>query len=239
MVLRDPVDRAYSNWAHLWADGLETINDFVTACNEEPRRRQAGWAPFWRYLETGLYGRQLQHLLTLFPRSQLHLIRYLELVDAPVETLDGVFRFPGVDEGAVSELPARNVGGYVPPTRYARVLRAAFEWPAQSIGQPDGPVVAHRGAGGAGPVARPSPGGSTTTRAASGDGTGSPVPDVLISVRPSRGRRSSPTGRVGGRRNLPFGPPDRHVLRPTGIVSGGDTIPPRPGPPPDPRTVHQ
>ena len=24
VILRDPVDRAYSNWAHLWADGLET-----------------------------------------------------------------------------------------------------------------------------------------------------------------------------------------------------------------------
>ena len=50
------MDRAYSNWAHLWADGLETIGDFVTACAEEPRRKEAGWAPFWRYLETGLYG---------------------------------------------------------------------------------------------------------------------------------------------------------------------------------------
>ncbi len=126
VVLRDPVDRAYSNWAHLWADGLETIDDFVAACAEEPLRRQEGWAPFWRYLETGLYGRQLQHLLTLFPRSQLHVIRYLELVDTPVEALDAVCRFLGVDEGLVSEVPARNVGGYVPPTRYTKVLRAAF-----------------------------------------------------------------------------------------------------------------
>jgi hypothetical protein len=126
VVLRDPVDRAYSNWAHLWADGLETIDDFVAACAEEPRRRDEGWAPFWRYLETGLYGRQLQHLLTLFPREQVHIIRYLELVEEPAGTLDGVCRFLGVEEGLVTEVPARNVGGYVPPTGYARILRAAF-----------------------------------------------------------------------------------------------------------------
>ncbi len=126
VVLRDPVDRAYSNWAHLWADGLEPIDDFVAACAEEPRRRQAGWAPFWRYLETGLYGRQLLHLFTLFGRDQVHIIRYLELVESPTETLDGVCRFLGVEEGVVTEVPARNVGGYVPPTRYARVLRATF-----------------------------------------------------------------------------------------------------------------
>ena len=67
VILRDPVDRAYSNWAHLWADGLETIGDFLTACAEEPRRIEAGWAPFWRYLSTGLYGHQLQHLQGLLP----------------------------------------------------------------------------------------------------------------------------------------------------------------------------
>jgi len=66
-ILRDPVDRAYSNWAHLWADGLEPIDNFVAACAEEEKRIQAGWAPFWRYLGTGLYGRQLEHLYSLSP----------------------------------------------------------------------------------------------------------------------------------------------------------------------------
>jgi hypothetical protein len=140
VVLRDPVDRAYSNWAHLWADGLETIDNFVAACAEERRRRDAGWAPFWRYLETGLYGRQLLHLFGLFPREQVHIIRYMDLVEAPAETLDGVCRFLGVAEGMVTEVPARNVGGYVPPTRYARVLRTAFRGGA-SIGRHFPPQV--------------------------------------------------------------------------------------------------
>ncbi len=126
VILRDPVDRAYSNWAHLWADGLETIDDFVEACAEEPRRTEAGWAPIWRYLETGLYGRQLLHLFTLFPRQQVHIIRYLSLVEQPQATLDAVSRFLGVDDGVVTEVPARNVGGYVPPTRYTRTLQAVF-----------------------------------------------------------------------------------------------------------------
>ncbi len=133
VVLRDPVDRAYSNWAHLWADGLEPIGDFIGACADEPRRREAGWAPFWRYLETGLYGAQLQHLFALFPRDQVHIIRYLSLVDDPQATLDAVARFLGVDEGVVTEVPARNVGGYVPPTPYTRALSAIFRHGA-SIG---------------------------------------------------------------------------------------------------------
>jgi Sulfotransferase family len=125
-ILRDPVDRAYSNWAHLWADGLETIEDFVAACAAEPDRTAAGWGPFWRYLETGLYGRQLQHLYSIFPRDQVHVIRYKSLVDEPGPTLDQVCRFLGIEEGVVTEAPARNVGGYVAPSAYNRTLRMAF-----------------------------------------------------------------------------------------------------------------
>src|SRR5215469_12290659 len=59
-VLRDPVERAHSNWAHLWSAGLEPIGDFVLACAEEPRRIEAGWASFWHYTALGQYGEQLE-----------------------------------------------------------------------------------------------------------------------------------------------------------------------------------
>jgi hypothetical protein len=125
-VLRDPVDRAYSNWAHLWTDGLETIGDFVDACSEEERRRAASWGPFWSYLGTGLYGSQIEHLLTLFRREQVLLIRYKWLVDEPVRTLDEVARFLGVEEGLVTDVPAHNVGNYVAPSLANRVARNVF-----------------------------------------------------------------------------------------------------------------
>jgi hypothetical protein len=62
ILLRDPVDRAHSNWTHLWNAGLEPEADFRTACAAEPERRAAGWADFWHYTEMGRYGHQLQHL---------------------------------------------------------------------------------------------------------------------------------------------------------------------------------
>jgi Sulfotransferase family len=41
-VLRDPVDRAYSNWTHLWCDGLEPEPDFLAACRLEAERIAQG-----------------------------------------------------------------------------------------------------------------------------------------------------------------------------------------------------
>ena len=59
-VVRDPIDRAYSNWMHLWVDGLEPIGDFVAAWHAEDERVAAGWAPFWHYRRLGRYGEQLR-----------------------------------------------------------------------------------------------------------------------------------------------------------------------------------
>ncbi len=140
VVLRDPVDRAYSNWAHLWADGLETIDDFVAACAEEPSGGRRGGPRSGATSRPASTVTSSSTCFTLFPRDQVHIIRYMELVESPSATLDGVCRFLGVDEGVVTEVPARNVGGYVPPTRYARVLRAAFRGGA-SLGRHFPPQV--------------------------------------------------------------------------------------------------
>ena len=42
VIVRDPVERAHSNWTHLWSAGLEPVGDFVRACGEEDRRIAAG-----------------------------------------------------------------------------------------------------------------------------------------------------------------------------------------------------
>jgi hypothetical protein len=121
-VLRDPVDRAYSNWMHLWSDGLEPIDDFRAAFRAEDERVAAGWAPFWHYRRLGRYGEQLEHLYALFPREQVHVLRYRELVESPRETLDAVCRFLGVRTGVLPGAKAENSKPYVEPSRRARLL---------------------------------------------------------------------------------------------------------------------
>ncbi|TQS42222.1 sulfotransferase family protein [Cryptosporangium phraense] len=126
VVLRNPVDRAHSNWYHLWAAGLESERDFVTACEAEPARKAAGWAHFWHYLGQGRYGEQLRHLFTLFDREQVLLMRYRDLRDTPVEALDRVCAFLGVRTGVLTAVPSSNVTPYVPDTPVNAVLRTAL-----------------------------------------------------------------------------------------------------------------
>ncbi len=125
ILLRDPVDRAHSNWTHLWNAGLEPEADFLTACRAEPARKAAGWADFWHYVSLGRYGEQLQHLFRHFPREQVLLLRYRELKDSPAATLDRVCAFLGVETGVLTSIPRENVNRHVVDDNGAnRVLRA-------------------------------------------------------------------------------------------------------------------
>ena len=109
VIVRDPVERAHSNWTHLWSAGLEPLGDFVRACAEEQRRIAAGWASFWHYTGLGRYGAQLSYAFSIFPRDQVLVLRYRLLVDAPALALDEICAFLGVGQGIVTALPRENV----------------------------------------------------------------------------------------------------------------------------------
>lgn len=116
VIVRDPVERAHSCWTHLWSAGLEPINDVVRACAAEEERVAAGWNSFWQYVSPGKYGKQLQHLYPLFPRDQVLVLCYKEIVDAPVETQYLICAFLEVKQGVITELPKENVTAHLDRT---------------------------------------------------------------------------------------------------------------------------
>jgi hypothetical protein len=129
VILRDPVERAHSNWTHLWSAGLDPVGDFVLACAEEHSRIEAGWADFWHYTALGRYGEQLEHLYTVFPSEHVLVFRYRALIENPAQALDRICGFLGVSQGIVTEVPRENVTAH--PERSLRhravskVLRAS------------------------------------------------------------------------------------------------------------------
>jgi hypothetical protein len=125
VIVRDPVERAHSNWTHLWSAGLEPVGDFVRACEQEERRIAAGWASFWHYTGLGRYGEQLEYLFSLFPREQVLVLRYRRLVDDPAGTLDQICAFLGVEPGLLAEIPRQNVTSHPEPTLSHRAVSLA------------------------------------------------------------------------------------------------------------------
>ena len=155
MILRDPVERAHSNWTHLWSAGLDPVGDVVRACAEEDRRIAAGWADFWHYTALGRYGEQLEHLYTVFPREQVMVFRYRALVENPAGVLDRICAFLGVPTGVLTEVPRENVTAHPHLTLRHRALSRALRvgtaasaiLPGTDAGDDDQPARAPAAAG--------------------------------------------------------------------------------------------
>jgi hypothetical protein len=106
LLLRDPVQRAWSHWRMEYARGVET--EPFGWCIRKGRQRLFEAEPWghhreFSYVERGFYGEQVERLLGLYPREQLLVLTSDSLKRAPGEALGKVRAFlgqaPGGDPG--------------------------------------------------------------------------------------------------------------------------------------------
>jgi hypothetical protein len=96
-VLRQPVDRAYSNFQHAIRMGREPLADFRSALAAEEKRIADGWSPFFWYRRNGEYGRQLAEFYKVFPKERIRIYLYDDLRGDPGALMADLFRFLGAD----------------------------------------------------------------------------------------------------------------------------------------------
>ncbi len=110
-ILRNPIQRAYSNFNHFRADGLEPEPDFIQACFLEEQRKRSFWYPAYYYLENGMYSTQLRRYFDLFPADQIKVYLYEDLAN-PTEMVQDVLEFIGVDANEPIDTSAKyNISG--------------------------------------------------------------------------------------------------------------------------------
>ena len=70
IILRNPIDRAYSNYLHHVREGWEKLS-FEDALDAEGERRSANWTWGWSYVDVGLYAEQVKAYMDNFERVLL------------------------------------------------------------------------------------------------------------------------------------------------------------------------
>lgn len=94
LLLRNPIDRAYSNYYYALRKGDETIDSFESAIDIEPKRLQENEFK-WRhcaYLDRGIYHKQVEELLKYFPKDQLMIFTFENFKKDPQTILDEIFK---------------------------------------------------------------------------------------------------------------------------------------------------
>jgi hypothetical protein len=136
-LLRNPIDRAYSNYCHRVAQGLETISNFEEAIAREPDRLGADDAGplndeaysaserrLHSYLERGLYADQLQRWFEVFPRESILVETSEELFCDPPAVMTRVHEFLELPPHAIRryrKLNSLSSGAMSPHTRHKLV----------------------------------------------------------------------------------------------------------------------
>ncbi len=96
-ILREPVERAYSQYLMFIRDQREPLQDFAQAIEEEKNRKEQGWAWGWRYLELGFYYTQLKRYFDIFNSEQIRVYLYDDLQNNPKRVIEDICTFLNVD----------------------------------------------------------------------------------------------------------------------------------------------
>ena len=122
MILRDPSERAFSQYLHQLAVGLirSTFREHLERCMRNDDRKVSVYYPL---LEVGLYHRQVKRYLEQFPQNNIRIYWYEEAWGRPDRFLADLFQFLAVDSTFCPDTSLKSLERKVP--RFAAINCAA------------------------------------------------------------------------------------------------------------------
>ena len=98
VVLRNPVERAYSGFLYMIARGFENEKSFEEALESEDSRIDSNWHHIWHYKRQGMYAKQIKSFQDALGTNQLKIILSEDLKgEATQSTMPELYEFIGVD----------------------------------------------------------------------------------------------------------------------------------------------
>lgn len=113
MVLRNPSDRAFSQYRHMLSFAPKRIS-FSDHLNASVAHSGARISELFPFLQFGLYGEQVSRYLAIFPRNRVHIAFYEDYLRAPADFLRNICKFLEVDPCFAFDLAAKHMQAAVP-----------------------------------------------------------------------------------------------------------------------------
>ena len=126
VMLRNPVDRAYSHYQHRFGRGRET-RTFEEVVETDKEVLKDGWSGLpandykrlghlhYSYLPRGFYADQIETWMDVFPNEQFLFIRAEDFFSDTQAIFDKVLAFLGLSEHRLEQEKRHNIGKYTQP----------------------------------------------------------------------------------------------------------------------------
>jgi len=99
VLLRNPIDRAYSMYWFGRRRGYETIKSFEEAIFSSSKRfRDKRVMLDYSYLEGGIYIKHIRNLMKFFPKEQIHIFIFENFIKNPIFVCQEIFKILNVDK---------------------------------------------------------------------------------------------------------------------------------------------
>lgn len=130
LMLRNPVDRAYSSFLYQRQRGFEECDSFGEALERETQRRENGHQHMWHYRACSRYAEQIERLLADVPRSRVGVFIFEDFQADPQQVANDVATFLGADPFTFAPVEDVNRSGEPRSFAVAKMLRFARGIPA-------------------------------------------------------------------------------------------------------------
>ena len=137
VVLRNPIDRAYSHW-NMERSKTRERHSFEEALALEEERAHAALPlqdRHFSYVSRGFYTEQLRRLARYFPSVQSLVLRMEDVMNPGTDAADRIWNFLGLQSPGPLPLPHANQRLYTAPMAAAtrRGLRETFEYEIRAL----------------------------------------------------------------------------------------------------------
>lgn len=117
IILRNPVDKIYSQYMHLVRDGREEL-DFETALKREGERESAGYSDMWLYKKSGFYFARVKDFLDTFGKDRVKVMFFEDMKRDPHSFIENLVNFIEVsNDFNLQNTKAYNISG-LPKSKY-------------------------------------------------------------------------------------------------------------------------
>lgn len=92
VMLRNPVEKAYSQYLHLVKEGRETL-PFPEALKAESERAGQRYNDFWRYTQSSMYADRMEYFLDSFGRDRVKVVLFEDFIADTGRELEKICEF--------------------------------------------------------------------------------------------------------------------------------------------------